>query len=354
MNRLTVIASAALVSGLSLAAAQAEAAGTPSNIPGVSLVALPPAGFDANSASASAVSQFAVPPAPSAKNAPTAFARWQKAVAEPLKSARGAPQNAASPVLEKTALFNSPNAKLGTMGQLTNNVVTGTSNNWSGASVVNGTFSTLEAIIGEFVVPTAHQAIGACTGGWDYSSQWPGIDGNGSSDVLQAGAEVDAYCKSGTTSSLYSAWIEWYPYSETRVSSPAIHPGDLLYVEVWSTSTTAGYAYFYNYSTGQSAEYALSAPSGTSLKGNSVEWIVERPGISGGLATLTNYVDTAWPYGVAWNYKASSPTYYYEGATPSAGTLELLTMLDNNKNGISSATVENSDFLFFKDFGSAY
>ena len=28
------------------------------------------------------------------------------------------------------------------------------------------------------------------------------------------------------------------------------------------------------------------APSGTTLQGNSVEWIVERPGVSGGLATF--------------------------------------------------------------------
>jgi Peptidase A4 family len=78
------------------------------------------------------------------------------------------------------------------------------------------------------VVPAAHQAFGACTGGWGYSSLWPGIDGNGGaggSDVLQAGVEVDAYCNGGRTSSFYSAWIEWFPNGSTRVSSPAIHPG---------------------------------------------------------------------------------------------------------------------------------
>jgi Peptidase A4 family len=94
-----------------------------------------------------------------------------------------------------------------------------------------------------FVVPAAHQAFGACTGGWGYSSLWPGIDGNGGaggSDVLQAGVEVDAYCNGGRTSSFYSAWIEWFPNGSTRVSSPAIHPGDLVFVEVWSTTPQEG------------------------------------------------------------------------------------------------------------------
>jgi hypothetical protein len=31
----------------------------------------------------------------------------------------------------------------------------------------------------------------------------------------------------------------------------------------------------------------------------------------------------------------------------------VITMVDNNGNSISSATIENSDFLWFRDFGSA-
>jgi hypothetical protein len=50
------------------------------------------------------------------------------------------------------------------------------------------------AIVGGFVVPAAHQAFGSCTGGWDYFSQSVGIDGFGSSDVLQAGTQVGVYC----------------------------------------------------------------------------------------------------------------------------------------------------------------
>jgi Peptidase A4 family len=316
---------------------------------GVGVVAAPPAGFNPLTASPAARAQYAIPPMPDPRVAPGAYDKWRKAVAGPAN-------RAVAPVLTQTNIFNGPAKMVGPSvpSGTANNVVTATSGNWSGTSIVNSTNPfKLEAITGEFVVPRALQAFGSCTGSYDYSSLWPGIDGNGSGDVFQAGIEVDALCSGGTTTGFYSAWIEWYPFSEVRVSSPAIRPGDLVYVEVWNVSPTSGYAYFYDYSTEVSAEYVLTAPSGTTLVGDSIEWIVERPGIGGGLATLTNYVDAPWSYGVAWNYQAASPTFYADGLAPAAGTLEEITMLDNSNLGISSATIENQNFLWFQDFGSA-
>ncbi len=347
---------------LTLAHAQSITA-LPSNIPppgstiagrpiGVSVVTAPPAGFNPLTASPIARAQYAIPPAPDPKAAPRAYDEWRKAVIR----ATG-PLNRGVPALTQTNMAHGPAHKVGPSVPHTNanNVVNAASTNWSGASVVDSQNPfTVVAIISEFVVPTARQAFGACTGGWDFSALWPGVDGNGSNDVLQAGVEADAYCNGGATASFYSAWIEWFPFNSTRVSYPAIHSGDLIFAEVWNTSPTTGYAYFVNFSTYQSAAYQLTAPSGTSLVGNSVEWIVERPGIGGGaLATLTNYIDAPWPLGVAWNYTAANPTYYFEGQNPPTGTLELITMLDDSSNGISSATVENTDFLWFQDFGSA-
>jgi hypothetical protein len=358
---------AALLSAAMLTSAHAQGTPTlPANVPppggtdatrplGVSVVAAPPAGFNPLTASPAARQQFAVPPAPDPTAAPKAYEQWKKAV--------GGPQNrVAAPVLTQTNISNGPIKTKKVVGQnldknagpISNNVVVATSGNWSGPSIVaKGKPFAVEAIIGEFVVPTAHQAFGSCTGGWDYSSQWPGIDGNGSGDVLQAGVEVDAYCNGGTTASFYSAWIEWFPFNETRVSSPAIHPGDLVLVEVWNVSSTVGYAYFYNYSTQQAAEYQLTAPGGTTLQGNSIEWIVERPGVGGGLATLTNYIDVSWPYNVAWNYAASPQHYYYPGVDPNPRTLELIAMLDNAGNGISYGSPQDFGFVYFEDYGSA-
>jgi hypothetical protein len=343
----------------SMAYAQVSVPTAPTNVPGIKVVAPPPAGFDPVSASSTARMQFAIPPAPDATVAPGAYNEWKKAVS-------GIRNRIAAPVLRQTNIANGPikNKKLGgplppdyAASSNSNNILNGaavvTSNNWSGPSFVNNSNPfALEAIVGEFVVPTAHVAFGSCTAAV-YSSQWPGIDGNGSPDVLQAGVEADAFCSGGTTTTFYSAWIEWFPFSETQVSSPVIHPGDLVYVQVWNGSSTVGYAYFFNFSTQISAQYQLTAPSGTNLVGNSIEWIVERPGVGGGLATLTNYIDVSWPYNVAWNYASPKPTFYYPYVVPATGTLEFIQMLDNNGNGISYGAPQNTVFYYFHDYGSA-
>ncbi|WP_158304369.1 G1 family glutamic endopeptidase [Beijerinckia indica] len=315
-------------------------------------------------ASVQANTHYAIPPRPDIAIAPAAFSRWQRAVAAPLAAGSA---NGPTPILTPTNVSNSPVRLQGPLIPFANSIAngpntngafnaiyTGTSYNWSGNAIYNSLNPfKVEAIIGEFVVPTARQAYGTCTGDWVYSSQWPGIDGYGSGDVLQAGVEADAYCNGGTTASFYSAWIEWYPFPETRVSVPAVHPGDLVFIELWNTSATNGYAYIYNYSTRETATYQLTPPSGVSLQGNSVEWIVERPGVGDGLATLTNYINVSWPHGIAWDYAARSPTYYWQGGTPASGSLVVLTMLDNAGQRISSPIIENFNFLYFYNYGSS-
>jgi hypothetical protein len=343
------------------AGAQSLVGHIPTNIRGISVVVPPPAGFDPMTATTMVNMRFALPPAPDGVAAPHAHRAWRHAMI--------AVQNRERPVLTSTNIFHGqikgkkPRSAQGSESvhkpknseNVENDIVGASSGNWSGTSVVDGTTSEVEAIIGLFVVPAAHQAFGSCTDDWVYSSLWPGIDGNGgagANDVLQAGVEVDAYCSGGTTSDFYSAWIEWYPNASTRVSSPAVHPGDLVFVEVWSTSPTQGYAYFYNYSTNVTAEYALTAPNGNTVHGSSLEWIVERPSLGATLTNLTNYISSPWSEGVAWNYAAADPTYYYMGNNPTAGTLEQITMYDNNGNAVSAATIENFNFLWFQNFGS--
>jgi hypothetical protein len=292
--------------------------------------------------------RYAIPPAPPVSSG-KAYQEWKKAVsASPIRE---------TPTFTQTNVSNGPARITGTAEKsaVGNSTVSTTSSNWSGSATDGITNpKDVESIETEFVVPVARQAFGACTGGWDWSSVWPGIDGFGSNDVLQGGIEADAYCSGGAKSSYYSAWIEWFPNYETRVSSPAISPGDLLFVEVWNVSPTQGYVYFHDFSTNVTAEYGLTAPSGTTLRGNSVEWIVERPRVGGGLATLTNYIDAPLTQGIAWNYSASPQTYYYPNVNPAyPATLYLITMLDNLGQGISSATGWNAETLWFLDFGSA-
>lgn len=171
--------------------------------------------------------------------------------------------------------------------------------------------------------------------------------------MLAAGTEADAYCANGKTATSHYAWIAWYPGKQVRVSVPVIHPGDMVYVQVWSLSDTTARAYFSNISTGEVATYALTAPKGTSLEGYCGEWIVGRPTINGVRAPLMNYVEIAMPNGVAWNYADTNKTYYYPGANPPAGDLYLWSMVDS-QGTISAPTIENSHFIWFRNAGSSY
>lgn len=320
------------------------------NVKGVRVVAPPPAGFNPLTATANERQMYGVPPEPDAVHAPSAHALWAQSMAH-----FSDPRDTNVEVKVISDRFNGPNRPAGRPTQQANGQISTTSSNWSGTAVFSsGTPFSTEAILGIFNVPAAHVALGTCTDTWVYSSQWVGVDGYNNSDVFQAGVEADAKCSGNTTTPLYSAWIEWYPYAETQVSSPVINPADELLVEVWNTSSTTGYAYFHDVSTGVIAEYALDAPGGTTLAGKSVEWIVERPGVNGGLATLTNYIDVPWVKGIAWNYKASSPTYYYIGQNPPSNTLAVITMLDNNNKAISFPSIIGPDFLWVAAGGSAY
>jgi hypothetical protein len=343
MRTFASISALALCAGLT-APAYAETA-----VSGVSVVAPPPAGYDPETASPAFNARFHLPPEPDAAAAPRIHDAWQHAV-------HAAPSS--EPVtLHHTGIFHAP-AKSAPHPRTAqaNGVAAITQPNWSGTSVVGGTTAPLEAITLLFTVPEAHPPFGQCNG-WEDAAFWPGIDGNGGSgaaSVIQAGVDVTLLCNAGKiVQTQYYPWLEWYPLAEVSVTSPAISPGDLVFVEVWTTSATQAYVSFYNYSTDIAATYALTAPAGTTAHGSSVEWILERPSIGNAITNLTNYIAAPFAGGVAWNYAAANPTTYSLGGTPNTGTLQLITMLDNAGKPISVPTIENNSFLWFQTTGSA-
>ena len=321
-----------------LAIAAAHAAPIPTNLPGVTTVMDVPAGFDALHATAAQLDAAGLPPRPDAQLQQKAFASWKRAVTA--KTTR------VMPTLVQTEIKHGPHKAAADSN--------GTSTNWSGYVLLNSQTSRTTAsfyyLIADYVVPVAEQAFGSCTGGWDWSSSWVGIDGYNSNDVLQAGTEQDAYCSGSTTSSYYSAWYEWYPYGEVRIGSFPVSPGDDLFVEVWSTSATAGHAYIVNYNTNETVNLAFSAPSGTTLKGNSAEWVVERPTVGGSLATLTNYIQDFFEdsYAYDFSYHQSSPSAPYTGVSSVP-----LTMVDSNGNGLSYPSLIGPASILFNDEGAA-
>ncbi len=322
------------------------------NIPGATTIEAPPAGFDPIAASDQDLAYHGFPPRPNQVSDPKAYARWAKAMK--------ASKVRLTPTLEQTTIFHGPakpgkvthpdvaeNALSAPAGKASN---TSYSNNWSGYVDFSGATSYGSSsyywVLNEMVVPVAEHPIDTCSGGWFWGSEWNGIDGWNSSDVLQAGVEFDSYCVSGVYSgAYYSAWYEWYPNGEVRIANFPVTAGDDIYVQVWHSSATQGYAYLVNLNNDQSVTIGFTAPSGTSLVGNSAEWVVERPAVGGSLTTLTNYGIVpfwdAYAYTESWGFSDIST------ATP-------VDMLDNNGQVISYPEYTGTESFVMRVTGSAY
>jgi len=282
------------------------------NLPGATTIEAPPAGFDPINASDQDLQYHGFAPRPNQNTEPKAYATWVKAMQHS--------KNRLVPTLEQTTIFHGPakpqkapsaavvESNLALSQQPSNTYY---SSNWSGYVDFSGATSygstSFYYIVNDMVVPVAQQKPGTCTGGWDWGSEWNGIDGWGSPDVLQAGVEFDAYCSGSTKAAYYSAWYEWYPYGEVRISSLPVTAGDDIFVEVWHTSSTQGYAYIVNENTGSYVDIGFTAYPGYPLKGNSAEWVVEAPTVGGSLATLTDFTDV--PFWSAYAYTESSAFY---------------------------------------------
>ncbi len=316
------------------------------NLTGATTAIAPPDGFNPLEASDEDLAAYGFPPRPDASAAPQGFATWKKAML--------ASKTRVFPQLEQTNRFAGPKRTAVSSAAVPSegNAGIGYSDNWSGpvdfsgAKSYNST-STFYYIIGDYVVPVAEQAFGACTGSWDYEVSWVGIDGDGSNDVLQAGTQSDAYCGDGgvVKATYYTFWYEWFPYGWVNVNNFPVTAGDDVFVEVWHTSATRGYAYMVNYQTNQAVEIGFTAPSGVKLVGNSAEWIVERPTV-GTLANLTNYIS---------EYFSDAYAYTENGKqfTPGTSGASLVDMLDNSGYVISYPTLLGSTGIWFQDENSA-
>ena len=264
----------------------------------------PPAGFSPLTASDLELEQWGFPPRPNESDA-VSYAKWKKHVSV----------KRVTPQLTFTNIYQGP-ARNVKFARIAN--ASATSQNWSGyvLSGANGTFKVNQTqVSADWNIPSVAQAVGTCNSTWDYSSQWVGFDGWGSSDVLQAGDEADATC----SSTLYSFWYEWYPFAETRISSPVAQPGDWVAVQVWYTTTSPyGHASLSDYRTGAGASIGFNPPSGTTYEGNSAEWIVERPSVNGSLTDLANYGGMQ----ILSPFARIGTTSFYSPSSPPSGATE--------------------------------
>ncbi len=157
-----------------------------------------------------------------------------------------------------------------------------TGDNWSGGVRLAPPGQSFSGVMGHWVVPNAY----APTSDPFLNSYWVGLDGYtgaGSNEVLQAGVDCSL---SGGSSSFY-LWHQWVPSTKVEITNPAVSVGDLVGVSIsaWpGAGATAVTIFFTNISSGAVTSYAISAPPGTQLAGNTAEWIVEAPFAAGQLA----------------------------------------------------------------------
>ena len=170
-----------------------------------------------------------------------------------------------------------------------------------------------------------------------YSSAWIGIDGHGGTqDILQCGTEHEVVCVNGNTKRQVYAWMQWSPGPEVEITNFPVYSGDSMYCLVCVDSNTDAYIYLTNLNTSNYTSFGITAPSGTTLRGNSAEWILEAPYINGAQSNLANYGEIFFDEAIAGNalhqlIQAGSGTAIY--------------MTDGSGNNLSVANIKAQQLI---------
>jgi hypothetical protein len=218
---------------------------------------------------------------------------------------------------------------------------------WSGAVVHAPAGDTFKWIEGVWTVPNAFPPVGAADGVWYSASTWVGIDGiDGSGDVLQAGCDSDVMTSGGVTQRQLNPWWEWYPAGSFWITNLPVAQGDTLncLICVTAGSATSAIIFLYNVTSGVGASFNATAPPGTSLVGNSAEWVVERLEIDTNTPELARYGDV---------YFDEARAATVSGALIDAGSGNVIDMVDSG-NTISAGLIETPTLVQVRYTGPAY
>lgn len=326
----------------------------PTNVPGVYAFTQPPASFNPRTASTEDLEAWGYPPRPEASEGTEAMARW-------LEEVNPALQRSVPELMTRSNTYNRQALEL-KAGAKAVNTTDATSSNWSGYALANGAHP-YNKVTGRWTVPTVKQAPGTCSGGWDYSSEWVGIDGATNGDLLQAGSQANVYCDIGQSITEYFPWIEWLPAAEMVIYKSAstetlypFAPGDYIIATVAATNfsggvSTSGTLNFSDVTQGWSIALTFTASSlgGSQVVGADVEWIVERTEVNGSLATLPDYVADPWIFAQAWD----TSNVLSDPGQPGTATEYKITMLDNSSNPESYPMLLSATGMWFYPEGSA-
>ena len=251
---------------------------------------------DAMHLPAEELAQRGYPMRPDPDKAPEAFATWLKAVTSPSRFV--SPRLVPHPEVTHS------------LRQITNGFEN--TNNWSGFELRGGGNS-YDWVMGEWYVPSVYNPEPNQT---DYSAFWIGLDGDGTSDLVQEGTEQDItnisipFLGINFDFATYRAWTEFLPQQtvEQVIGGFTVNPGDLIFSEVWignpggPVSLSGAYGIFFieDLSSSPHQYTTIYTPKGSTYVGGSeAEWIMERPGVGCG----TCYGDLA-DYGITYMFDA--------------------------------------------------
>ena len=224
-----------------------------------------------------------------------------------------------------------------------------TTPNWSGYEA-HGAKGDYDGVQAEWNVPAI--VIGE-PGNVTWSAFWVGIDGDGTTDLAQAGTEQN-YTEIGAFSAAnYYAWTELLPNQPTEQEiSLSVDPGADIWVQVLTPAGDPNACfYFWNKTVSQST--ALCTPlNGTQMGNSEAEWIMERPCLGNCNGSKPDYAELS-EYLIAFMTNAYVFPTKPVGLIPSSTAANRqITMYNNNvnhpdNNTLSVAFQGPPDTIFF-------
>jgi hypothetical protein len=217
-----------------------------------------------------------------------------------------------------------------------------TSGNWSGFELdrslrfislrpPNVSFSDpYDWVTGEWIVP----AVTGESNKTAYSAYWVGLDGDGLTDLVQAGTEQD---------------VTNFNFLFFNITSTT-YPGDQIFTEVWmgnagSMPTLSGaFGVFLVMNLTNGSYSQIYTPIGaTAVSGSEAVWIMERPTVGGSLPDLANYGAALMQNAYARTAPASGGHSYvaYQGARNKQISMT------NGSNTLSSVIPLTATSMFF-------
>jgi hypothetical protein len=272
-----------------------------------------------------ALSEAGYPLRPNPTEAPGAFNAWRRAVSTPTTIVE--PRTVSHPELHHGAIITAGPA---------------TSSNWSGFEL-RGATGTYDWVTGMWNVPSVTGESNTHT----YSAFWVGLDGDGVSDLVQAGTEQENYNFQfpwfSVSISVYYAWTEFLPQqpTEQQIANFPVNPGDEIFCEVWignagsapTLSGAFGVLLLENLTTSEST--MVYTPVGTTVVGGSeAVWIMERPSLGTALTDLADYASARMFN--AYARKANSARG--RGYVPYQGATNLQITMINGTSTLSTVT----------------